>query len=365
MADLAYSLFKLLEKDNISFIYQGDFTNPILGMATDLIKNHANDEVGFRKLRNKLSFLMIESFQNIVRYADSHRANELNLADELFITRNIGDLFYIATSNIVENEKVGIVKGKLDSINNLDKKELKDLYVKILRNKQLTEQGGAGLGFIEMVRKSNEKIDFDFEQINEELSIFYFQLKIKSKLIENLDKESLISIDETKTMHKIISEEKIVLIHKGFFEESSVITILSMAEDNVRDESMKQRRQLYHVMVEILQNISKHSHKNKDDEKEGIFVLAEKNGNFIVSGGNFIKNSDLKGLKKYLINLSKMSKDDLNILYKKILRGDGIPDNITGGLGFIDLFRVAKQPVDFLFTEINNELSFYTIKVVI
>jgi len=365
MSDLTYSLFKLLKKDNISFLYQGDFTNPVLGRATDLIKNHAKYELGFKSLGNKLSFLMIESFQNIVKYADSHRAKELHLADELFITRNIGDVFYISTSNVVENNKVGIVKGRLDSVNKLDEKELKELYLNILKNKEFSEKGGAGLGFIEMIRKSKEKLDFNFERVNDELSIFHFQLKIKSKLIKKIEDEDIIKINETKKIHKLISKEKILLIHKGFFNEKTTEALISMAEDNTKDESLTQRRKVFHMVVEILQNISKHSYRNNKDEREGIFILSEEGENFTVNGGNYIQNNNLVGLKKYLNNLSKMSKEQLKDVYRKILRGDGIPEDISGGLGLIDVFRESKQPVEYKFININDKISFYTIKVVI
>jgi len=365
MMDLTYSLFKLLKKDNISLLYQGDFTNPVLGRATDLIKNHAEDEVGFKSLGNRLSFLMIESFQNIVRYADTHRAKDLHLADELFITRNIGDVFYISTSNVVENDKIGIVKGKLNSVNKLDEKELKELYLNILKNKEFSEKGGAGLGFIEMIRKSKEKLDFNFERVNDDLSIFHFQIKIKSKLIKKIEPEDIVKINETKKIHKLISKEKILLIHKGIFNEKTTEALLAMAEDNTKDEPLTQRRKVFHMVVEILQNISKHSFLNDKNEKEGIFILSEEGDNFIVNGGNFIQNKNSIGLKKYLKNLSQMSKKQLKDIYLKILRGNGIPEEISGGLGLIDVFRESKKPVEYKFIKINEKISFYTIKIVI
>ncbi len=365
MPNLIYSLFKQFEKDNLSLLYQGDFTNYVLGMATDLIKTHLEDEKGFRSLRNKLSFLMIESFQNIVRYADSHRANELQLADELFITRNVGDVFYISTSNIVENEKAGFVKGKLDSVNSLEKKELKDLYVKVLKNKKLSEQGGAGLGFIEMVRKSKEKLDFDFERINDEISIFYFQIRIKSKLIESIEKDSLIDISETKKLHKIISKEKIILAHKGDFSEDTIYSVFSMVEDNTKMESITQRKRVFHTMVETLQNISKHAYINEKGNREGIFILAEIDKKFAISGGNYIETSKADKFKTYMDDLNKMDRDQLNTFYRTVLRGDGIPYYVTGGLGLIDVFRESVEPVKYEFIKENEKLTFFSIKTVI
>ena len=211
-----YSLFKQLEKDNLSLIYQGNFSNFVLGMATELIKQHSESDKGFISLRNKLSFLVVESFQNIVRYADSHRAKEVNLSHEMFMTRNVDETFNIITSNLIENKKIGLVKGKIDEINKLDKKGLKELYIKILTNNKISPEGGAGLGFIEMVRKTKEKIDFDFQKLNDELSFFYFQIKLRSKHAEIKPEQKELNITEAKQIHKIISKLKEDLIFIDF-----------------------------------------------------------------------------------------------------------------------------------------------------
>jgi len=355
---ITYSLFKLFEKDNISFIYQGNFTNLVLGMATDLIKNHLETDKNLISLRNKLSFLMIESFQNIVRYADSNKIEEYELSKELFLTRNIGDNFHIITANLIENKKIGYVKEKLSEVNDLTESELKQLYIKILTNRKISEAGGAGLGFIEMVRKTNEKLDFDFVPVNEEVSFFYFQLNLKNSKADS--KTQHIPISETKTIHKIISEENILLIHKGNFNQEAIKPVLVMAENNIQSNENSNQKLIFHLMVEAMQNISKHAY-NKNGIREGIFTLSKKNDNYILCTGNFIDNSNLETFKKYLNNLSQMSKLELNTYYKKILReGSDINDN-NGGLGLIDILRECYGNVKYEFYPIDNGLTFFSL----
>ena len=153
-----FEFYKLLEKDKISFSYRGRFSNNVLTMATELLKENLDEE--HARLRNKLSFLMIESFQNISRYADKENSG-LDETSEFFMTRNVGDTFYIISANLIDNDKIPVVKEKLEKVNTLDKKELNLLYREVLTNKQINEKGGAGLGFIEMVRKSKGKLPFD------------------------------------------------------------------------------------------------------------------------------------------------------------------------------------------------------------
>ena len=354
-----YSLLQKLEKDNLSLIYQGNFTNFILGMATNLIKTHFESDKGFGSLRNKLSFLMIESFQNIVRYADSEHSQKSNLSHEFFMTRNFGETFYIITSNMIENEKIDFVKGKMDTINKLDKKGLKDLYVSVLTNRRISKEGGAGLGFIEMVRKTKEKIDFDFMKINEELSFFYFQIKLKSKTAREILPQDELPISQSKEIHKIISDENILLVNRGTFTQESIRPILAMVEDNIKDKRLGEQKLVFHLMVEMIQNISKHAYI-EDELRQGIFILGQKDNKYFISTGNFIETDKAKKLNNYLNYLTKLTKEELTTLYRELLRDESIPDNITGGLGLIDVARECYKKLNYEFIEINKDLQFFS-----
>ena len=90
-----YDIFKKFEQDKFSFVYQGYFANNIVINAVDLIENNTLKDISFRKLRRKLSYLMIESFQNITRYADEPTNRDNTYFDELFIVRNIAIIFIL------------------------------------------------------------------------------------------------------------------------------------------------------------------------------------------------------------------------------------------------------------------------------
>jgi len=357
-----FDIYNELKQDSISFVYQGNFTNLVLGMATDLIRNHLEKELNFINLRNKLSFLMIESFQNIVRYADSHRFAEAeDLTHEIFLTRNIGDTFYIITSNLIENKKIGYVKEKLFEVNNLDEEGLKQLYIQILKNREISEKGGAGLGFIEMVRKTKGKLEFDFVPVNDEVSFFYFQIILK--LAENTEKPDFkLDIKEAKKLHKIFSSEDVLLVHKGDFSQEAIKPVLVMVEDNIKKDNLQNKRKVFHMLVETLQNISKHAYCN-NEHREGILILCKNKTGYIVNTGNLIEKSKVKQFKDYLEELQNLSKEELDEYYKKVLREGSIHDNIEHGLGFIDIMRECHKNVTFNFIKYNNNLEYFALSL--
>ncbi len=353
------TFFKILENDNICFAYRGSFNNAILSMATELVKNNIGEE--HAKLKNKISFLMIESFQNIAKYADSDVLEEPTDESDFFMVRNIGSSFYIVSANLIENSKIDIVREKLEKVNTSDKKELNQLYKTVLTNKQLNEKGGAGLGFIEMVRKTKGKLPFDFVKINDEKSIFFMQINLTNPKTEK-EGESLAGIDEVKLIHKMVAQDNILMYHRGNFTKEAVGPVLKMIEDNMSSMKFKAQKKAFHFLVEILQNISKHGYEI-EDKREGLFLISMKNGQFEIGTGNYIANSKVENLKKQIEQVNNLSNDNLNNLYRKYLREGRVTDSGSAGLGLIDLARETDENINYEFEQLNDKYSFFSLTV--
>lgn len=353
-----FDFFKLLERDGLSFTYRGGFSNSVLAMATELIKNNMDEE--HARLRNKLSFLMIESFQNIARYADREGPGEPDPNSDFFMTRNIGASFYVISANLIDNDKIEQVKEKLDRVNTLDKKELNQFYREVLTNKQMNEKGGAGLGFIEMVRKTKGKLPYDFVKIDDEKSMFFMQIQLSNPKVENRDE--FVSIEDAKQIQKAVAEESILMMHKGSFSQDSVGPVLKMVEDNMMTMKLKIQKKIYHFLVEILQNISKHSYII-DGDREGIFLMGMQGGHFNIGTGNFIANNKIDNLKAQLDEVNSLSIEELNSLYRKYLRDGRDTETGSAGLGLIDLARETEEKIKYEFKKINDKYSFFSITV--
>jgi hypothetical protein len=83
------------------------------------------------------------------------------------------DSYIITSGNPIKNDHMDFLKRKLDEINGLGMDGLKALYKEIIKGGSgLTEKGGAGLGFVDMARKSGQKLEYGFEPIGEGYSFF-------------------------------------------------------------------------------------------------------------------------------------------------------------------------------------------------
>ncbi len=353
-----YDFFHILKDDKISFSYRGSFSNNILAMATNLVKSNLDEE--HSKVRNKLSYLMVESFQNIARYADSDKSMpEPEEYSDYFMTRNIGDSFYIISANLVDNSKVPSLQEKLKKVNSLSKDELNKFYREILQNKTISEKGGAGLGFITMVKKTKEELAYNFKKVSEDKSMFFMQIHFSQKKSKE---EDFAEITDAEKIWRSIADNSILMMHKGNYTQDAVDPMLKMVEDNMQNMQLRTQKKVYHFLVEILQNISKHSHI-VDGERKGIFLIGLKDNQFTIGTGNYIANNEVEKLKGQLDLVNQMSREQLDNMYRKRLREGLNNDRGSAGLGIIDLARETEGPIKYEFFPVTDDYSFYTLNV--
>lgn len=347
-------LAKKLKHDELSFIYLGKFDNSVLGFATEILKGYmtlASDSEG---KKNKLSFLMIESFQNILRYGVLGRKED-ETSGEIFIVRKTAGSYYITTGNFVNNENIAPTREKLERVNSLTAEDLKKLFLETLQNKKISQQGGAGLGFMEMVRKTKEKLDFDFVEISPERSFFYFQLRLKDS---PADTAPSIGISDAKELKNIMEADKKFIAMKGDFNRSAVNPILSVAQNNFGENTLKTQKTVYHILVEMLQNIAKHAKPDAQGHHTGLFSMGYDKNSFTMSATNSIEKEKRAKLENYIKSLNSKSKEELDEYYKTVLRNGHDDESILSGLGLIDIARDSSIKIEYVFEENTEEVNF-------
>ena len=82
------------------------------------------------------------------------------------------------SGNPIRKGNIDRLKKALEHINGLDKDGLKELYKEIIKNTTISEKGGAGLGFVDMARKSGDKIEYSFPELNSEYSFFCLKVNV-------------------------------------------------------------------------------------------------------------------------------------------------------------------------------------------
>jgi hypothetical protein len=131
------------------------------------------------KITKKLYLVFLECLQNLYHHSDVVTIEE-NTTDpsSACVINNNKDRYVITTGNYISNERIGRFKKHLEEINELSEENLKQYYLAILNNGKKSEKDGAGLGMIDILRKSDAKLDFNFAPVNTNYSLFCLNVNI-------------------------------------------------------------------------------------------------------------------------------------------------------------------------------------------
>ncbi len=173
-----YDLHQQMVANKVILIYEGDFTQETTKSILTMAERNLESSGEESSIKKKIFNVMVEALQNIVKHSDDACEGEVSPHAAIFLIGHAKSQYSIMSGNPVRNENISNLKNALNKINSLDKDGLKELYKDIIKNTSLSEKGGAGLGFVDMARKSGEKLEWAFIPMNEGSSFFCLKVNI-------------------------------------------------------------------------------------------------------------------------------------------------------------------------------------------
>lgn len=173
-----YELHKTMLERNLILVYEGEFTQEITKSVLAMAERNMDSMGEESSIKRKVFNVMVECLQNIFKHADDFEPN-INVSNTaIFMIGKHENEYVITSGNPIANDKIDGLSNKLQQINSLDREGLKALYKEIIKNGDLSEKGGAGLGFVDMARKSGQKLEYDFQPITDNTSFFSLKTTI-------------------------------------------------------------------------------------------------------------------------------------------------------------------------------------------
>ena len=179
--DHIYEFYKKMKNYQINIMYEGKITHQITKAFTTLTELDMEKNEESFMVKKRVFHVMVESLQNITKHAiPSGSVSEDEKGRGIFIVSRGVDHYRVITGNLTCNKSVSELSTMLDKINQMDADELKQLYKKQIRDgRRLSDRGGAGLGFIDVVRKTGNPIEYNIIPIeNDDNSFFILGIKI-------------------------------------------------------------------------------------------------------------------------------------------------------------------------------------------
>lgn len=181
--EFVYDFYRSMKAHEITLVYEGEITHQITKAFTSLTESNMAKESEANSVQKKVFHVMVECLQNISKHADSFGSDDFLFAGRgIFMVSKGKNDYHVTTGNVIENDKIVELTEMLDHINSLDREGLKTLYKSQMKEGRLSEKGGAGLGFIDIARKTGNKLEFHFLPIDESSSFFLLTSSVSRNL---------------------------------------------------------------------------------------------------------------------------------------------------------------------------------------
>ena len=176
--------YKKMCERNIVLDFQGAVSQEILVGLAELIKNKFFRELGRSYVVKKIFSIFIEMAQNIALYSaervhlDSHPTDT---GAGIIVVTDKDKTYTITSGNLVDNKDIPEITRHCDTINKMDQEELKQFYKRQIKASRKKGKKGAGLGMIDIARKSGNPISYEVSPINKNTSFFVISVKIEEE----------------------------------------------------------------------------------------------------------------------------------------------------------------------------------------
>lgn len=350
-------------KERLMFVYRGVVTSensvPLLMLLEKEMENSEFTFVG----RKRLFMFVLESLQNVSR----HNRNSHHAHMSMVVYSKTDSGYTVTTGNVLHNSAIDDLKKRLEEINSLQTGEIRSVYRQMLSSAEFSSKGGAGLGLIEMAKKTGNKLDYDFVPLDDEYSYF-----VLSKTVDSggqgthMPNEFAFRGTAISNLEKIMAENNLYLIWSGHISPDIGKEVISFTETRLSEDDIASnlRKRVFSILVEILENVAKYSPGRQQEEQYGMpLAMLRLDGKvYLLTTGNLILNSRVDHLKGKLEDINKYDKMGLKEAFRKSLsQAEG--SESTGNMGLLDMARKSGSKLEYEFEKISDLYSYYTLTV--
>ncbi|MDM8515509.1 SiaB family protein kinase [Desulfobacterales bacterium HSG16] len=173
-----YKFKQDLNRQGIFFCFSGPISQNLVSEIGSILEQKMGLEKASRSTVLRVFSMVVEKAQNIIHYSAEKYIDKKTDRDEIELRLGIiavgyeNNHYFVLCGNKIHNKKAGKLKKKLALLQSMNKEELKKYYREQRKKEPDKESKGAGLGFIDMAKKANKPIEFDFKKIDDEMSFF-------------------------------------------------------------------------------------------------------------------------------------------------------------------------------------------------
>ena len=186
MLQRVFDLFSDLERHQVLLSFKGDLTPDLVTALLGAVENQMTQLEQDPKVRKRVFNVLMECLQNLYHHkarsqsADEGTPNSEEAQGVVMIARS-DQGWQVLTGNFMAGREVDKLKAHLERVNMLDGDQLRAFYMETLAEGQYGRHGGAGLGLIDIARKSGRKLEYGFVPYDAENAFFSLNVNVNSQ----------------------------------------------------------------------------------------------------------------------------------------------------------------------------------------
>lgn len=179
-----YELYKTMEREHTMLSFKGVVTADLLSSVLQIMESKLGHLEKSTRTRKKVYNVLVECLQNLYHHNEDINGNDDDDLNSLFsksallLISKKDEYYEVKTGNYLDKKKAEDLEQKIIEINKLNKEELREKYKSVLTHGTLSTKGTAGLGLIDIARKSGNKLEYSFLPLNDKFSFFCLNVKI-------------------------------------------------------------------------------------------------------------------------------------------------------------------------------------------
>lgn len=167
-----YDLRKDFAASGIMMCFNGPFSHSIIEEIGVALRNHLAAEDIAKAAVLDVFAVYIELAQNVRNYQALREITQSEAASAIITIAHQGDGYAVASGNLILNEDAERLCSSIEEINNLTPDERKLRYREQMRRDVKPSAFGAGLGLLEIAKRSSQKMICSVRSVDETYGFF-------------------------------------------------------------------------------------------------------------------------------------------------------------------------------------------------
>jgi hypothetical protein len=161
--------------------HKGKIDSDLINRILDTVEEILIQKNESPRLRKKVYNVLVESLQNLYHHCGQVPGDFDDNPPEKYGMLTINKVkkgYSIITGNFISSVDVKELEDKIKKINGSNHEEITELYKFILNFQRISPKGGGGLGLVDIVRKTGNKINYVFKEYDASNSFLYLKILV-------------------------------------------------------------------------------------------------------------------------------------------------------------------------------------------